>query len=96
MEHNNIKIGSLISVNYTIGSTTIHTISIVEKIDNDCLFCSHSICSLNGGDYTPTKDVYEDYEGELFGDGVKLIDSDEFDVVFDTNIIPKEQLKNVE
>lgn len=50
--------------------------------------------SVDHGDYVPTKKLLKDHSGEsLFG--ARLINSDEFDIVFDTNIIPRKNFKNI-
>ena len=83
--------GSIISFR----SEDLHTISIVDKVVGNELYCKVSICSLDGGvTYQDTTEVYKDYEGEET-EYVSLIDTEDFDVVIDSNLLPKTKIKNV-
>jgi len=94
--------GSIIAIDHTSHRvaggkdliTTVHTISIVQKVIGDQLFCHQSICSVNGGEWKHTKDIYPHYEGEL-APSVRLALPQEFDVVIDTKLIPRGEIKNV-
>lgn len=97
-----LKKGSIISVTFSssidIGTkqikTDIHTISVVDKIIEDKVYCKYSICSIDGKPFVDTKEIIKDYKYE-FLNSVQLINGDEFNIVFDTNIIPKSELKNL-
>lgn len=89
--NNTITIGSLISAKY--GS--VHTISLVSRVEGRELYCDHSICSVDGKVFRPTKNIYSAYEGEVLEPWVTLASVEEFDIVVDTQIIPSDKLVNV-
>ena len=76
--------------------TKVQTISIIDKVVDNHLFCKHSIVSVNDAPFVSTKKKFKGYEGELIGSGVRLVTSDEFDIVIDTQIIPRNALINVQ
>lgn len=83
--------GSIVSFR----SEDLHTISIVDKVIGNELYCKTSVCSLDGGlTYRDTIEVYKDYEGEET-DCVSLIDTDDFDVVIDSKLLPISKIKNI-
>lgn len=83
--------GSIISFR----SEDLHAISIVDKVVDNNLYCKVSICSLDGGlSYRDTTDVYKDYEGEE-SQFVSLIDTDDFDVIIDSELLPINKIKNI-
>jgi hypothetical protein len=96
------KIGSVISLYHVeemdmgddVIQTTFHTISVVDKILHDNLYCKYSICSVNGEHYKETAEVLPEYEGEL-ADEIQLVDGDEFSIVIDSGLIPHTQFKNL-
>lgn len=72
------------------------TMSIVKEIKGKELYCDSSICSLDGGkSFMQTKKIYNKYEGEILSDCITLIDTEEFDMMLDTNLIDKSKLTNV-
>ena len=90
-----IKPGSLISIkvsNEILG--TYYTIALVDKIEGNFLYCSNAITSKDYGEFKSTRDIINSYQGE-FSNGVKLVDADEFDIVVDTKIINRKNLKNL-
>lgn len=87
------KKGSIIS--FKNEGKTIHTIAVVSSIEGSNLYCNHAICSIHGLPFKPMRDVYPDYEGEL-ADCATLVDTGEFDLVVDSNLIPREVLINVD
>lgn len=73
---------------------TIHVIGVVDAIKGKKLLCRHSICSVDGAEFVPTKQVCKGYTHERAED-IELCNTQEFDIVVDTGIIPRSILKNV-
>lgn len=76
---------------------SVHTISVIDVVKGQELYCKQSICSKDGGKtYVSTKQYLKDYEGENVTDGIRLCNNEEFDIVLDTGIIPRDNLIDVE
>lgn len=86
------KKGSII----TYKDKDIYTISIVEKVADNMLYCNFSICSLDNGEtFIRTSKLLKDYEGEELDNSLKLCNTEEFDIVICSDDIPRSALINV-
>lgn len=72
----------------------VHTIGIVCKTTKKRAYIDHAITSIDGKEYKNTKSIMKDYGYENLND-VKLCTPQEFDIVVDTGIIPRNLIKNV-
>lgn len=95
-----LTVGSIIQAKATVHTnvsggdfyTDAHTISLVDKVEGDKLYCSLSVVSVNGDEYKPTKKVYKHYEGETLSTA-QLIGGNEFDVAYEH--FPRRAFKNL-
>lgn len=89
-----IEVKSTIPLGLDSTEISVKTISIVSKVVDDKLYCKNSICSVNDGPFKHTREVYPQYEGEL-KDNIELVNSNDFDIVIDSKLIPKYNFKNI-
>lgn len=73
---------------------TLHSISIVEEVDPPYVWCSHTICKVRQGRWKHMRDIDPEHNAELI-ELVSLIGGEEFDIIIDTKLIPREVLVDV-
>ena len=90
-----IQKNSFVSISLTTPQgKNIHTIVLVDHVDKDYVYCIHAVTSVDYSEFRPTKELLKTHGCEELSK-VSLINSEEFDIIFDLGIIPLNKFKNL-